>query len=101
YSGSQAGNGTLPFDFNVDASSLDEGTYSVKVSVTDDQGSTLPEKTLSFTVDTTAPDTPVIDSPGNGMTTSDATPTISGTAEANSTVTVNLDGTKAGTSTAD
>lgn len=50
--------------------------------------------------DTTAPAAPVITAPANGAIIHDSTPTISGTAEADATVTLTIDGVPAGTATA-
>ncbi|KFC61709.1 Autotransporter beta-domain protein [Devosia sp. LC5] len=50
--------------------------------------------------DTTAPAAPVITAPANGAIIHDSTPTISGTAEANATVTLTIDGVPAGNATA-
>jgi hypothetical protein len=52
-------------------------------------------------VDDTPPAAPVALTPANGSSTSDNTPTYSGTAETGSTVTVIVDGTSIGTTTAD
>jgi uncharacterized protein (TIGR03382 family) len=54
-----------------------------------------------FTVDTTPPGAPVVTSPANDSVTNDNTPAITGTAEANSTVTVTLNGNTVGTTTTD
>jgi ELWxxDGT repeat protein len=58
-------------------------------------------KSPAYLIDTTAPDAPVVSNPANGSLTEDATPTIEGTAAPDSTVTVYIDGTSAGTATAD
>ncbi|WP_146200326.1 Ig-like domain-containing protein, partial [Paenibacillus agaridevorans] len=47
--------------------------------------------------DTTAPAAPMLTGPTDGASVNDATPTISGTAEPGSTVTIILDGSDAGT----
>ena len=67
---------------------------------TDDAGN-VGSASSTFTVDTTAPSSPVITSPTSGSSTSDTTPDVTGTAEANSTVTVFVDGSPVGTTTAD
>ncbi|HEX8697798.1 MAG TPA: Ig-like domain-containing protein, partial [Myxococcaceae bacterium] len=54
-----------------------------------------------FMVDTAGPPAPVVVAPANGSLTRDNTPTYRGTAEAGSTVTVIVDGTPVGTTTAD
>ncbi|MET4106732.1 LamG-like jellyroll fold domain-containing protein [Hymenobacter sp. UYP22] len=56
--------------------------------------------TNTFTVDTTPPAAPVVTAPANGSTTPNNTPVYTGTAEANSTVTVIVDGSAIGTATA-
>ena len=56
--------------------------------------------TNTFTVDTTPPPAPVAVTPANGSRTNDNTPAYSGTAEANATVTLLVDGTSVGTTTA-
>ena len=56
---------------------------------------------LSITVDTVPPAAPVVSTPANGSATNDNTPTVSGTAEAGSTVKVYFDGALNGTATAD
>ncbi|CAK4841906.1 unnamed protein product [Aphanomyces euteiches] len=54
----------------------------------------------SFTIDQTPPAAPALVTPANGEWTNDASPTISGTTEAGTTVTIRLDGTAAATVTA-
>ncbi|WP_224366229.1 adventurous gliding motility protein AgmC [Hyalangium versicolor] len=81
---------------------LADGVHSVSATAADAVGNVSPQSnTNTFTVDTTPPPAPVVVTPANGSTTSDNTPTYSGTAEANSTVTVFVDGTSVGTATAD
>ena len=55
---------------------------------TDEAGNTSQPTTVSGGIDTTAPDAPVIESPVDGSTINDNTPSVSGTAEPNSTVVV-------------
>ena len=57
--------------------------------------------TNNFTVDTVAPAAPVVSLPANGSSTNNTKPPISGTAEADSTVTVYIDGSSVGTTPAD
>ncbi|WP_338870094.1 putative Ig domain-containing protein [Spirosoma sp. SC4-14] len=57
--------------------------------------------TNNFTIDTTPPASPVVTTPANGQITSDNTPTYTGTAESNSTVTVYVDNSAIGTAPAD
>ncbi|GAA4360218.1 hypothetical protein GCM10023087_35790 [Microbacterium rhizosphaerae] len=81
---------------------LSEGGHTVVATATDAAGNVSPQSNqVSFTVDTVPPAAPVITSPANGSTTSDATPPVTGTAEPGSTVTVIIDGSAAGTTTAD
>jgi uncharacterized protein (TIGR03382 family) len=82
---------------------LAEGTYVATARATDVAGNVGPTSNPgnSFTVDLTAPNAPVITTPTNNQLTNDNTPTISGTAEANSTVTIYAGGTQIGTATAD
>jgi hypothetical protein len=61
---------------------------------------TMPYSGQTYTLDKSAPDAPAVIAPANGSATSDTTPSCSGTAEAASTVTVYIDGTSAGTTTA-
>jgi outer membrane protein OmpA-like peptidoglycan-associated protein len=72
---------------------LAEGPHAIVATATDPQGNTGPATPVrNFTVDTTAPNAPVITSPTQGSTTSDTTPTLTGTAEPGSTVTVTENG---------
>ncbi|MBE1443035.1 Ig-like domain-containing protein [Paenibacillus sp. OAS669] len=83
------------------ASALAEGTHTVKAAAMDIAGNTSPDSnTNTCTVDTTPPAAPVVVTPSNGSTMNVITPTISGTAEAGTTVTIVLDGAAAGTTTA-
>ncbi len=91
--------GNWTFDQPTD---LPEGSHTVSATATDDAGNvSQPSNTNTFTVDTTAPAAPVVLTPADGSVTSDATPTYSGTAEPGSTVTIIVDGTPVGTTTAD
>jgi len=89
------GNGS----YNVDLSGLMDGTITSSLAVTDDAGNTASDAGADITMDTDVPDAPVIssisDDNGNSATdgiTNDDTLVISGTAEANSTVEVFVDG---------
>jgi len=55
----------------------------------------------SVLFDDTSPAAPVVTAPANGSYTNNASPVVSGTAEANSTVTVYIDGSSIGTTGAD
>ncbi len=80
---------------------LPEGSHSVKATATDTVGNVSGfSNTNTFTVDTTPPPAPVALTPANGSHTNNAKPTYTGTAEANTTVTVYVDGTAVGTTTA-
>ncbi|WP_225409064.1 adventurous gliding motility protein AgmC [Stigmatella hybrida] len=81
---------------------LGEGPHTVSATAADAAGNTSPASpTNVFIVDTTEPVAPVVVTPANFSTTSDNTPTYSGTAEAGSTVNVIVNGTSVGTTTAD
>jgi len=80
---------------------LATGTHTVRANATDAAGNvSVDSNTNTFTVDTTPPAAPTVATPANGSTTNDATPPVTGSAEANSTVTVIIDGVTAGTTTA-
>jgi MYXO-CTERM domain-containing protein len=92
-----AGNWSL-----VQPTALADGQHMVSATATDAAGNTSPQgNTNTFTVDTTPPAAPVVTTPANGSTIADNTPTYSGTAEPGSTITVIVDGTAVGTTTAD
>ncbi|MCJ8309114.1 MAG: M10 family metallopeptidase C-terminal domain-containing protein, partial [Rhizobiaceae bacterium] len=90
-----------------DNSSLADGNYAYTAIATDVAGlSSAASAPLNVEVDTAKPDAPVVDAiadddatPGDGIT-SDTTLTISGTAEADSTVEVFRDGVSIGTTVA-
>ncbi|WP_445004089.1 BapA/Bap/LapF family large adhesin [Halomonas mongoliensis] len=89
---------------------LDEDDYTVEVEATDPAGNTGTAQG-DLTIDTTAPDAPVITGAvddvepagdlADGDVTNDSTPTLAGTAEADSTVTLFQDSVEIGTTTAD
>jgi hypothetical protein len=80
---------------------LADGSHTLKATAQLSGQAVSPDSnTNTFTVDTTAPAAPVAITPANGSLTNDNTPTYSGTAEANSTVTVIVDGSAIGTTTA-
>jgi len=98
--GTTTANGSGAWSFTPTAA-LADGPHAVKATATDTVGNTGPESNINtFTVDTAPPAAPVVTAPANGSTTNDNTPTYSGTAEAGSTVTVIVDGTPVGTTTA-
>ena len=81
---------------------LAEGAHTLAVQATDAAGNVDPTPaTRSWTVDSAAPNAPIITSPANGSTVRSASVTISGTAEANSTVALFLGGAPVATLTAD
>ncbi|OXM87601.1 hypothetical protein CF651_04570 [Paenibacillus rigui] len=81
---------------------LADGLHSSNATAADAAGNMSPVSApVTFTVDVAAPAAPVITNPANGSVTNDSTPTISGTAEANSVVTVKVDGAAVGTPAAD
>ncbi|WP_224366226.1 kelch repeat-containing protein [Hyalangium versicolor] len=78
---------------------LGEAVHAVSARATDTAGNTsTPSNSISFTVDTTPPEVPVVDMPEAIYTVK---PTITGTAEAQNKVTVWLDDTEIKTVTAD
>ncbi|EKU32073.1 BapA/Bap/LapF family large adhesin, partial [Citrobacter sp. L17] len=95
------------------STALSNGLHTLTVTATDSAGNTsLPSGGFTYTVDTQAPAAPVItqvtDDVGpltgnlnNGQATNDARPTLSGTAEANSTVKIYDNGTLIDTVSAD
>ncbi|WP_010496568.1 OmpL47-type beta-barrel domain-containing protein, partial [Paenibacillus elgii] len=81
---------------------LMDGRHEVKVRAKDAAGNISPASaTVHFTVDTEAPAAPVILAPADGTATKQSKPVIRGTAEANAAVNVVLNGSPAGTVTAD
>ena len=126
-SGTAEANGKLEITFNgitfsglpVDANgnwSLDisntlstDGTYTASISVTDAAGNTSTASSLDITFDTSAPAAPTVDlaatsDSGESDTdnlTNGVTPTIQGTAEANSSVEIFIDGNSLTSVTAD
>ncbi|MDY7225554.1 Ig-like domain-containing protein [Hyalangium rubrum] len=74
-------------------SALAEGPHTVTATATDTAGNTSPQSnTVPFTIDTQAPTAPTITGPTPNQVLTDNTPTITGTAEPGSTVTVYIDG---------
>jgi hypothetical protein len=81
--------------------SVSSGTYTFDVRATDPRGNTDDSPaTRTWTVDTVAPNTPVISSPADNSLNNTGDVTLSGTAEANSTVEVFDGGASKGTATA-
>ncbi|MBL4608933.1 MAG: hypothetical protein JKY01_14040 [Pseudomonadales bacterium] len=63
-----------------------EGAHALTASATDEGGNTGAEAIITITLDTTAPDAPVISAPLDGSITNNQQPVFSGTAEALSSV---------------
>ena len=81
---------------------LSQGSHAITATATDVGGTTgAPSAVRNFTIDTVAPAAPVISTPASGSTTSDNTPTVTGTSEPNSTVNVSENGTLLCTATTD
>ncbi|MCP1308102.1 OmpL47-type beta-barrel domain-containing protein [Paenibacillus tyrfis] len=77
---------------------LADGGHAVKVRAKDAAGNISPASaTVRFTVDTEAPEAPVILAPADGTATKQSKPVIRGTAEAYATVHVVVNGSPAGT----
>jgi len=84
------------------ATPLAQGTYDASAEARDAAGNTSPRSNVNrFIIDTTVVGVPVVLTPVQNAVTSDNTPTITGTADANNTVTVRLNGSPVGTVTAD
>lgn len=77
-------------------SGLADGSHTFQVKAVDAAGNVSSPASYSWTVDTAAPNAPTL----NAFARNDATPTLTGTAEPNSTVTISIDGTVVGTTTA-
>ena len=101
------GTGAWSYTFTAD---LAEGANSITTTATDAVGNTSdPSTPLSITIDTTPPaqpPAPVLDPAGNtgngsDLITFDTTPSVSGTAEPNSTVEIFVGGVSVGTAIAD
>ncbi|MCY1073568.1 kelch repeat-containing protein [Archangium lansingense] len=81
---------------------LAEGSHSFQVRARDAVGNEdVSPASHTWLIDLTPPAAPVISAPANGATVEDNTPTFSGTAQPGSTVTLTVDGSVAGTTTAD
>lgn len=74
-------------------SALPEGTYTAKIVLVDAVGNTASEVVQTFTVDNTKPAAPVITAPGKVNKANQAAYAVSGTGEADATVTVTVTGT--------
>ncbi|PSL20883.1 Ig-like domain-containing protein, partial [Chitinophaga ginsengisoli] len=97
--GTTTANASGNYTFTV-PTALTDGTHAFTATATDAVGNvSAPSATLNITIDTQAPVTPTITTAQTP--TSDNTPTVTGTAEANSTVTIYVDNNIVGTTTAD
>ncbi|SFS65119.1 Ig-like domain-containing protein [Saccharopolyspora flava] len=89
----EQGNWSVPVE-----TALADGSHTITATATDPVGNVSgPSAEVTFTVDTTMPEAPVIQSPADGATIGDATPTVSGTGEPGATVQVSIDGSPVGT----
>ncbi|WP_080940066.1 Ig-like domain-containing protein [Chromobacterium violaceum] len=108
--GTATADGSGAWTYNL-TSSLSEGNHSIRATATDAAGNASGQSTgYNITVDTSAPSAPSglalsaatdTGSSHSDGKTSNNQPTVQGTAEANSTVTVYVDGAAVGTATAD
>lgn len=89
------GDGSFVYEF---ASPLSDGAYTVEV-VRENSGFAN-STTVSFTVDTTPPAAPIIDAPADGSTVGPNV-TVTGTAEPNATLTIELNSNPFGTTQVD
>ncbi|WP_139320435.1 Ig-like domain-containing protein [Saccharomonospora sp. CUA-673] len=94
--------GTAPVDENgnwtfTPSEPLPDGDHTIEVIQTDPAGNPSDPTTIDITVDTEAPDPPVITSPSDGDQVNNPTPEISGTGEPGATVEVIIDGESVGT----
>ena len=86
--------------FSITAPSQEDGTYDIYIQTPNQAGDgTLKSESISLTIDTSIAK-PVITTASSDLDQSDATPTIEGTAEADSTVTLLSGGVAIGTTTA-
>jgi len=82
--------------WTVTTATLADGAHAFHVTATDGFGNVSTASTaVNFTVDATAPATPVITTPADGSVTNIARPALSGTAEDGATVTLTLNGASA------
>ncbi len=81
---------------------LSDGQHTVDATATDRAGNLSPDSTTNtFTVITVTPPAPTITAPADGSSTNDTTPTVTVSAQPYSTDMIDIDGTEAGTATAD
>ncbi|GAB5526714.1 MAG: hypothetical protein Roseis2KO_45860 [Roseivirga sp.] len=108
--GSTTANGSGDWSYDHSGTTLADGGYAVTATATDAAGNEGPaSETLGIVIDTTAPSAPIVDlvaasDLGISSTdnlTSEISPTIEGSSEANATVLVFVDDSQVGTTTAD
>ena len=98
--GTQVGTTVIPPSGNwsfTPTTPLADGSHTVSVAAQDAQGNMAADGPHTFTIDSAT--TVTLVTPANGSTTTDTTPTISGTGEPGATVRVTVDGTQVGTAT--
>lgn len=100
-SDSYAGSVSADGSFEISATDVAEGEQTFRIWAIDRASNESDSLMITLNIDGTPPEAPTIDAPTDGATLDDATPTITGRAEANATVTVLIDGATAGTATAD
>ncbi|QHJ07978.1 cadherin domain-containing protein [Hymenobacter busanensis] len=101
-SASFSGSGAGPYTFNATPATPGTATtVSLGAGVAQDANSTLNSASNSYSVTFVRTAAPVVTTPTNGATVASNLPTYSGTAAAGSTVTVYVDATNRGTTTAD
>lgn len=97
--GTAVANGSGQWTLTV-SSALPEGATTLTITATDAVGNTSSAATVTVTIDTIAPVAPVV-AAMTSTTVTTQTPTLSGTAEAGSTVVIKLGSTVIGTAVAD
>jgi hypothetical protein len=83
-----------------DVAPLADGPHTIVASASDEAGNVI-NQTFHFTTDTTPPQAPVVSSPAPGSTITDHRPTIVFAGDPDTVNTIVIDGTPAGTATAD
>ncbi len=87
------------FNF-IQPAALSDGSHTVYATAqSSGQTASANSNTNTFTIDATVPAAPVVVSPANGSITSNNKPSVSGAAEANSSIGIFVDGTLQGTTT--
>lgn len=83
------------------SSALADGSHEVSVTCEDAQGNVSAATRVTFQVDATIPNGPVIVSPGDGAALADGSVVLTGTSEPGALVSVLVDGVEVGSATAD